>query len=216
MPRKYKEVPKCPPELERIFNKVNSLPANAGEITKELNNLANKANNLDYEDSEGISSLRLRFVNLISDIELFKPLVKKILSSPHSSLLMKLATRKIADIEQSQRVLRYIAQTNRNPEAAGIDLLNMYHRLAGGAGEPFFRVTFNYKDGKFRTYGARLLPILRKTGISFSRIAECPNCKCIYWARKANSGTCGEKKCADALGNQKRRLKAKKEAENFN
>ena len=46
-----------------------------------------------------------------------------------------------------------------------------------------------------------------------SRLRRCKICSRIFWAKKKNAETCGIKKCADDLGNQKRlaEIKALKE-----
>lgn len=49
-----------------------------------------------------------------------------------------------------------------------------------------------------------------------SRLRSCKICKCIFWAKKKNSETCGDKKCADALGNKKRLEEAKALKEKHN
>ncbi len=53
-------------------------------------------------------------------------------------------------------------------------------------------------------------------GINPKRLKMCSICNLVFWAKKINANTCGEKKCADDLGNKKRlaEAKAKKEKQN--
>ncbi|HMS41119.1 MAG TPA: hypothetical protein PKE69_12890 [Pyrinomonadaceae bacterium] len=55
--------------------------------------------------------------------------------------------------------------------------------------------------------------IVKKEKIKFDRIRICPICNFLFWAKKKNSETCGQKKCIDTLGNRKRLEKTKVKAE---
>lgn len=71
----------------------------------------------------------------------------------------------------------------------------------------YFRIVNN----KITFSANKIVEILQ--GADARRFRLCPICDRIFWAKKLNAGTCGNKKCADELGNRKRSSAAKTEKE---
>ncbi len=216
MTRKYKPVPGCPDELKPIMGGVNLLPDNAGEILGELKRLAGYVNEsallVTWAERD---ALQARVEKIVGNKKLSDLLIG-ISKNKKPILNINKVSARLASLEQSRRILRYIAKKNlqqrEQTKSFGIDRLTDYFELAGMRGKPRFVVLFNYDEQKGlpSVHIPPLLALIQKGDIaSFDRVAVCPICQRVYWSRKTNSGTCGNKKCAINLANRKRLAKAK-------
>ncbi len=205
MPRKYKPVPECPTELAPIIYGVNLLPRNALKLVKEVTNLAKKVNESAFMETWAErDKLQSEFAAVINNKKL-----SDLLIGESKILRINEADEMLRHLEQSKRILHYIAKKNHqqreqvNP--TGLDRLKDYYQLIDLRKPPHFAVYFRYDEEKG-------LPIVKKPPLleliekgnaeSFDRVALCPMCKNIYWLRKTNSKTCGERKCVDDFQNQ--------------
>ncbi len=220
MPGKYKPVPKCPAELKPIIDDANLLPRNAVQIRRKLAGLAKEVKMSPFMETWlERDTIQARFEKIIGNKELSDLLIGK------GRILLNInkARLEFASLEQSKRILHYIAERNRQKREQikldGLGLLTEYFYLIGEIGEPSFVVPFSYDEQKGlpSVKIPPLLELIQKGDIaSFDRVAVCPICECVYWLRKTTSETCGKKKCIDDLGNRKRLDKAKKLKEKNN
>lgn len=100
-----------------------------------------------------------------------------------------------------QLIARFFAQLR-----VGENLLEDESLIKTKSGEiftlPKFKVQLSRKETKGKINSNNILPIV---DVDLDRIRLCEICKHIFWAKKTNAVTCGEKKCSDELGNKKRK-----------
>ncbi len=110
-------------------------------------------------------------------------------------------------------------------EKFNLILENAYSYFQGGYKiEVFFdsdkTIIFSFSDeGKYQIKSVPSVADLfaeALEGVDASRVRRCAICLKIFWAKTSNAGTCGDKKCADDLGNKKRLDKAKELKEKLN
>jgi hypothetical protein len=212
MTRKYKPVPGCPDELKPIIYGVNLLPSNALKLVKQVARLARDVNKSAFMETWAErDELQSKFEAIVGNKKL-----SDLLIGEGKILRINQADQTLRDLEQSKRILHYIAKRNHQKreqiKVDALDLLKDYFELTDLRKPPNFVVFFNYDNEKGLPMIKKppLLMLIEKGNIeSFERIAVCPICSKVYWSKKTNSGTCGEKKCAINLANRKRLDKAK-------
>ncbi len=62
-------------------------------------------------------------------------------------------------------------------------------------------------EGELVLFNEGLIRRIINAKVPFDRLRSCPGCRSIFWMKTKRSQTCGNKACADALGNKKRAKK---------
>ena len=193
------------------------MPDNTVQIIEELERLAGYVNNSAFlETWAERDALQTRFEKIVGNKKLSNLLIG-IRKDKKPILDINKATEKLASLEQSKRILHYIAKKNRRRREQikiyGLERLTDYFELAGERGSPYFVVPFEYDEEKGLPSVKRplLLKIIQKREFeSFDRVAVCPICDGVFWAKKTNALTCGNQKCIDGLQYKKKKLKEQK------
>ncbi len=212
MSRTYKPVPECPPKLARIIKGVNMLPDNVDEMFEKIGEFASEYNNRSVseilnKDLNYQKTFFQRFENIIGNKKLSQLLIGK------TDVFQLDVILKFAEFVQAKKVLRYIAETNRDEDSPA-ERLKRYFALTPKGHQPFIKLFFYYDyheaklDFKWFDY-IDFFALLKRLKGSLKRIKLCPVCDSIFWAKKTNALTCGNQKCVDALQYKKKKLKEK-------
>ena len=213
MPRTYTPVPKCPAKLARIIEAVNRLPDDTDEmfrkmsvfIAEHISKYVNKDSN-DYWNYQ--KTLFQRFENIIGDKNLSQRLIGK------TDIFQPDVVLKFGALVEAKKVLRYIAETNRDEDSPGVKRLKRYYALTPKGNPPFIKLFFDYdyQEAKldFKPFDyLDFFTLLKKLKGSLKRIKLCPICDGVFWVKKTNALTCGNQKCIDDLQYKKKKLKEK-------
>ena len=217
MPRTYKPVPECPPKLARIMKAANILPDDTNEMFAKMDvfiaehnskNLSEFSND-DFRDKgsneywDYQKTLFQHFESIIANKSLSKWLIGK------TDIFRLDVVLRFAALVEAKKVLRYIAETNRDEDSQR-KRLERYYALTPKGNLPFIKqfYYYNYREEKldFKPFDyLDFFALLIKLKGSLKRIKLCPICDGVFWAKKTNALTCGNKKCIDGLQYQKKK-----------
>lgn len=200
---KYGKKAGCPDLLTKVIDLVNILPDDAVEkfdkICDERRVRRNDAGIVIYDSAKGLLDEKL--VEYCFDrepqnesVERFEDLMKA------KDLLIHLAglSRKFRDIPNEKQ----------NDKATMLKLYCEFLRIDYKQRQFTINLGVSLPNGIIKPVRSEFLDLFEKSDISFHRIRSCWICQNIYWAKKAarKNETCG-KKCADRLGNERRKGK---------
>ncbi len=215
MARIYKKVSKCPEKLNDLIGIYNLVPADAPlKSQKELEKEAEKATKQfdDYWSNER-KAMTARFLenSVIKQTENYPALKECILN------------RSLFGWHIQKKNIYFQFLYFREKFNLILENTDLYFQQ-GYKNETFFdcnkTTVFTFSDeGKYQVKSVPSVADLFSealVGVDASRVRRCAICLKIFWAKTRNAGTCGDKKCADDLGNKKRLAKAKAQKEKLN
>jgi ribosomal protein S27AE len=206
----YKPVPECPQELARIMSAVNALPGDTDEMFEKMSVLIAENDSRDFIENDDYwdyhKTLFQRFESIIGNKNLSQWLTGE------TDIFQPGVVFKFAALVEAKKVLRYIAETNRDEDSPGLDRLKKYYALEPKDRKPFIKwfFSYDYSEAKLKFEALDHLKFflsLRKLEGLLNRVKMCPVCDGVFWAKKTNALTCGDKKCIDALQYKKKKLK---------
>lgn len=214
MPRTYTPVPECPVKLARIIRAVNRLSDNTDELFKKMGEFISEHNSKNYVENPKDywnyfqKTAFQRFENIIGDKKLSQWLIGK------TDIFQLDVVLKFGALVEAKKVLRYIAETNRDENSPG-DRLKRYRALTPKGYLPFIKrfYFYDYHEAKIDFKAADYLgffALLKDLSGSLNRIRLCPICDGVFWAKRMNFLTCGNQKCIDGLQYKKKKLKEQK------
>lgn len=193
--RNYKETVKCPDELAEIIEMVNSLPLNADEV------LAISDKRLYMKSAEFFVALKSLVGRKIAEYCLRE-------NSPDLT--------RYEDLLKAKSLFFHFAEINEQfPDLSKTKeftqkLVKNFYTVDRKKREFPTRVALTM-DCYVKPYKTALLEIFEFYQIPIYRIRKCPKCKKIYWAKRTDSKTCGEKQCVEIQGGKNYHNKNKDE-----
>ncbi len=211
--RKYKKgenISICPESLRRIIDGVNHLPVNADEILGKLIELAQVVVNLDFDKFHAESKF---YRAQVTNLNLEKEVLDYLIGEMSGAIILGLVAQNFNELILAKPVLQGIAEINREEkEQYGKNAFSrtphnlIYSALAfnQGLGGIRFSATLKLSGGSFIRPNLSGLPLVFESeNIPPERIRKCPVCQSIFWAKRFDAKTCGEKECVKTLGGNK-------------
>lgn len=204
--RNYKKISDCPESLRRIIEGVNHLPVNADEIRGKLIDLAMVATKLSPDKFMETSDF---YRAEIKNLGLEKEVLDYIIGEMPTQIMMGFVVQKFSELELAKPVLQNIAEMNsaeiekygrkiftKNQINPIGKIYTFYQKMNGIR----FSGTLNLIYGFIRPQISGLTEVFQNENIPPERIRECPICQLIFWAKRVDAKTCGEKECVKTLG----------------
>lgn len=210
--RKYKKgenISICPESLRRIIDGVNHLPVNADEILGKLIDLAMAATKLSPDKFKAASDFyRAEIENLGPEKEVLDYIIGEMptqittgfaAQNFNELILAKPILRNIAEINSAE-IEKYGRKVFTKNQINPIGKIYTFYRKMDGIR---FSGTLNLIDGFIRPQISGITEVFRNENIPPERIRECPICRRIFWAKRVDAKTCGDKECVNTLGGNK-------------
>lgn len=231
---KYNKVSECPPKLKILIDVFNELPLNLQELKPNVEKLQKEGATVEeLEDYlKGIfKQLNPLVQNYLTskvgdEIWLWESALSQ-LANDESNLDF------IIDFADSDRLIRkYQEEIKENGEKVTVrvngqkvndfDFKEFFFPQYTQQNEyknSIAIASFDYsstptkpivnKNGFLELLHSGLNEAIQETPIEVDRIRRCDYCRKVFWAKKKNSETCGNKSCIEGLGNYKRLSKKK-------
>jgi ribosomal protein S27AE len=192
---------------------VNALPDDTDEMFEKMDVFIAEHNSKGFiEDANDYwnyqKTLFQRFENIIGNKILSQWLIGK------TDIFRLDVVLRFAALVEAKKVLRYIAETNRDEDSPGLERLKRYYSLVPKGNQPFIKLFFSYDYSEakldFKAFDyLDFFSLLKKLKGSLNRVKMCPTCDGVFWAKKTNALTCGNQKCIDSLQYKKKKLRRK-------
>ncbi len=197
MPRKYKKVSKCLPKLENLIYEVNLIPADFQ--MQSLQFLTERGLTVADALQGCLKYTPQEFQEHIEFVSGFDKISDRTDEATRNFYVRKMAAAYIEYYEMRASMLMLVrrVEVERAFPNSSYDWSNFPLVLRS--------VVIRDADGMLQDQG--LASLFGK--FDDDRLRSCKACRRIFWAKKLNSETCGNKKCADDLGNKKRLHEAK-------
>lgn len=207
MPRTYKKISEAPPELAAWIRAINSLPCNYSELERKISQLVEHYE-FTLSNTFGIETKSLD--------DLFR-VPNELLNRYEAKLRSLLPTEFANNLFEglgSKGFLEAAANFQLIPRYRS-DLLSLLRLYEVSSEMPIWglvdtRMSYRFNDDS--TVAVKIpgiIELIIRERIPVNRIRKCLVCRCIYWAKKKNSETCGRTYCSNTLGNRKRLAEAR-------
>ena len=207
--RNYKKISGCPNSLRRVIEGVNHLPVDAEGTLGKLIDLAMVATKLNPDKFRATSDF---YRAEIKNLGLEKEVLDYIIGEMPTQIMMGFVAQNFNELILAKPILQNIAEMNSEEiEKYGRKIFTknqinpigkiytFYQKMNGVR----FSGTLNLIDGFIRPQISGLTEVFQNEDIPPERIRECPICRRIFWAKRVDAKSCGEKECAKTLGGNK-------------
>lgn len=227
MPRKYKKLSECPKDLNELIKVINLLPKNLSEFIKKKGILESEFRDEAQQVYAGIKSDRSLTDNpfLLFDTLALQAKYRDKLGALLSAEFIRAINFGIEPFSFQNATFSLTILINEKMTLLHIiESFNIWdidfnrqldHKPDFNFDKAIAAYSFN-EDTSLQFTSFKIIDILTKHKIPIERVRKCPICNNIFWAKKLNAETCGEKKCSDTLGNRKRLKESKIQREKLN
>jgi hypothetical protein len=208
---KYEKKAECPPKLKDLIELVNLLPDSDPQTVKK--ELYEVIFNYDWDNNYFGHTLFDEVEYFLGSGRLTQHLFNKIESEAdyEGTIDVFSLCDHFADLVRTKSIFIKIAESyNNSVENSGERQYELRRRFNK------FRFEFSTElivnnQGFLKPRHNEFVELFAKENIQASRIRICVICSQIFWAKKTNAETCGEKNCASTLYNRRRLEKLKQE-----